>query len=110
LPAQDIELMAQHHQLDILDLRGPAAPDQQLQHGYKDEVDEGEEHCAMLAEPAPGWRSGRTMVLAPFKLADHSRDLGFDLGLLRPLRLARWLIQSTRNVDRAPDRGVDRGR
>jgi hypothetical protein len=36
LAAQDIDLMAQHHQLDVLDLRWPAAPDQQLQHVYKD--------------------------------------------------------------------------
>jgi hypothetical protein len=55
--------MAQHDQLDVLDLRGPAAPDQQLQHGYKDEVDEGEEHPAMLPEPARSRCSGRTRVL-----------------------------------------------
>jgi hypothetical protein len=44
----------------FLDLCGPAAPDQQLQHGYKDEVREGEEHRGMLPEPARGWRLGRS--------------------------------------------------
>jgi hypothetical protein len=66
--AQVIELMAQHDQLDVLDLRGPATPDQQLQHGHKDEVGDGEEHRAMLPEPARGWRSGRITALAPFTL------------------------------------------
>jgi hypothetical protein len=44
--------MAQHDQLDVLDLRGAAATDQQLQQVREDEVDKGEEHRAMLPEPA----------------------------------------------------------
>jgi hypothetical protein len=58
--------VAQHDQLDVLDLRRPAASDQQLQQRYEDEVDEGEEHRAMLPEPVRGWRLGPIRVLAPF--------------------------------------------
>ncbi len=47
--------MAQHDQLDVLYLRGPAAASQQLQQGYEDEVDEGEEQRAMLPKPAPSF-------------------------------------------------------
>ena len=47
----------------------------------------------------------RTPSLAYKELTDPGRDLGFDLGPFRPLRLARALTQPTRNVDRAPDRG-----
>jgi hypothetical protein len=36
LPAHDIELVAQHDQLDVLDLCGPATANQQLQQGYED--------------------------------------------------------------------------
>jgi len=36
LPAQNIELVAQHDQLDVLDLCGPATANQQLQQGYED--------------------------------------------------------------------------
>ena len=51
-----------------------------------------------------------TPSLSYKELADPGRDLGFDLGPLRPLSLARSLIQPKRNVERPPDRGVDRGR
>jgi hypothetical protein len=67
LPAQDLKLVAQHDQLDVLDLRGPAAANQQLQHRDEDEIDEGEEHHAILPEPTRGRRSGRITVLAPFR-------------------------------------------
>jgi hypothetical protein len=72
LPAQDLELMAQDDQLDVLDLCGPAAANQQLEQGDEDEVDEGEEHRAMLPEPAQSRHSGRTRVLAPFTLNRRS--------------------------------------
>ncbi len=52
----------------------------------------------------------RTPSLAYREMPDHRRDLGFELGLSRPLRLARSLVQPTRSVDRASDRGVNRGR
>jgi hypothetical protein len=58
--------MAQHHQLAVLDLRGPAAPHQQLQHGYNDELDGGDEHRAMLPEPTRSWRLGQIGVLTSF--------------------------------------------
>ena len=58
LTTQDIELMAQHDQLDVLDVRGAAAPNQQLQEGDEGELDEREEHRAMLPEPARSRVSG----------------------------------------------------
>ena len=69
LTTQDIQLVAQHDQLDVLDLRGPAATNQQLQQGDEDEIDEGDQHRAMLPEPFRGWRSGQIRVLAPFRHA-----------------------------------------
>jgi ATP-dependent exoDNAse (exonuclease V) alpha subunit len=47
----------------------------------------------------------RTPSLAYREMSDPRRDLGFELGLSRPLRLARSLVQPTRSVDRASDRG-----
>jgi hypothetical protein len=47
--AQDLELMAQHEQLDVLDVNGPAAADQQLQQRYEREVDERQGHRAILS-------------------------------------------------------------
>jgi len=67
LAAQDIELMAQHDQLDVLDPRGPAAANQQPQQRDEDQVDEREEHRAMLPEPVRRPRSGQIRVLAPFR-------------------------------------------
>ena len=66
LTAQHRELMAQHDQLEVLDLRGPATANQQLQQRDEGEVDEGEEHLALLPEATPGQRSGQIRVLAPF--------------------------------------------
>jgi hypothetical protein len=65
-----------------LDLRGPVAPDQQLQHGYKYEVDEGEDHRAMLPEPGRGWRSGRTRVFA--RSSSKAAASGATLHMPRP--------------------------
>jgi hypothetical protein len=50
LAAQHPELMAQHDQLEVLGLGGAAAANQQLQQGDEGEIDEGEEHLAMLPE------------------------------------------------------------
>jgi len=56
---------------------------------------------------AQDMRSSRAQMpsLGYRELADPARDLGFDLGPLRPLRLTRSLLRPMRNVDRAPDRG-----
>ncbi len=79
LTAQDIELVAQHDQLDVLDPRGPAATDQQPQQGYADEIDEGEEHRTMLPEPAQCRRSRQIRVLAPFSVPDRGFDQALQL-------------------------------
>jgi conjugative relaxase-like TrwC/TraI family protein len=47
----------------------------------------------------------RTPSLAYREMSDPRRDLGFELGLSRPLRLARSLVQPTRSVDRSVNRG-----
>jgi hypothetical protein len=57
-----------------------------------------------LAQPMRS-STARTPSLAYRELLDTSRDIGFDLRSLRPLRLTRSLIQPKRNVDRAPDHG-----
>ena len=51
LPTQDLELMAQHEQLDVLDVNVPAAADQQLQQRHEGEVGERHEHHAILPGP-----------------------------------------------------------
>ena len=60
--------MAQHDQLDVLDLHGAMAPNEQLQEGDEGEVDEGEEHRAILSEP--GW--GLPLVKALSSFMGHS--------------------------------------
>jgi hypothetical protein len=52
LPTQDLELMAQHEKLDVLDVNVPAAADQQLQQRHEGEVGERREHHAILPGPA----------------------------------------------------------
>jgi hypothetical protein len=75
LTAQDLELVAKQEQLDVLDLRWPAAANQQLQQGNEDEIKEGEEHRAMLPQPARNGRSTCTTVLAPFTLRGVARRI-----------------------------------
>jgi hypothetical protein len=72
--------LAQHDQVDVLDLHEPAAANQQLQQGYEDEVDEGEEHPAMRPEPTQSCRSGRSTILAPFRVRRESSLIGGDVG------------------------------
>jgi len=85
LTAEDIELMAQHDQLDVLHVRGAATPSQQLQEGDKGEVDEGEEHRAMLSEPARHRPSAQIRVLAPFT-TDRARTAGSRPVIARGIR------------------------
>jgi len=66
LTAQDLELMAQHEQLDVLDVNAPAAADQQPQQRHEREVDERQGHRAILSGLAHSPRSSPIRVLAPF--------------------------------------------
>jgi hypothetical protein len=54
LPAQHFELVPKHDQLDVPGPCGAVARHQQLQDRYESEVEEGEEHRAMLAERHSG--------------------------------------------------------
>jgi ATP-dependent exoDNAse (exonuclease V) alpha subunit len=62
------------------------------------------QRIARLAQRMRSSRA-RTPSLAYREMSDPRRDFGFELGLSRPLRLARSLVQPTRSVDRASDRG-----
>ena len=68
LTTQDRELMAQHEQLDVLDVNAPAAADQQLQQRDEREVDEGHEHPAILSRAHATRDSSQIRVLAPFRV------------------------------------------
>jgi hypothetical protein len=57
LTTQDFELMAQHEQLDVLDVNGPAAAHQQPQQRHEREVDERQRHRAILSGLAQSPRS-----------------------------------------------------
>ncbi len=48
--------------------------------------------------------------LAHPELPDHLWGTGFDVGSLRPLRLARQLVPPARNLNRTRDDSADRGR
>jgi hypothetical protein len=52
----------------------------------------------------------KTPSLAHPELPDHLWGTGFDLGSLRPLRLARQLVPPTRNLNRTRDDSAERGR
>jgi hypothetical protein len=52
LAAQNLKLMAEHQQLDVLDLRATAAANEQTEQSPNSEVEEGEEHAAILAAAA----------------------------------------------------------
>jgi hypothetical protein len=63
LPAQDLELMTQHEQLEVLDVNAPAAGDQQLQQRHERAVHEREGHRVILSQNP---KSSPIRVLAPF--------------------------------------------
>ena len=52
LAAQHLELVAEHQQLDVLDIRATAAANKQTEQSPNSEVEEGEEHAAILAAAA----------------------------------------------------------
>ena len=72
LTAQDLELMAQHEQLDVLDVYASAAAKQQLQQRHEDQVDERQDHRTILSGTAcDADVPGQTSVLAPFTRGEH---------------------------------------
>ena len=58
--------MAQHKELDVLEVNGPAATDQQPQQRDERAVDEGHEHPAILSRAHSTPDSSQISVLAPF--------------------------------------------
>jgi ATP-dependent exoDNAse (exonuclease V) alpha subunit len=73
--------------------------------------DEGQD-AARVTRLAQKMRNSRTKTpsLAHPELPSHLWGTRFDLGSLRPLRLARQLIPPARNHNRTRDDSVDRGR
>jgi hypothetical protein len=51
LAAQNLELVPQHHQLDVLHARATTAADEQTKQRSDSEVEEGEEHAADPPSP-----------------------------------------------------------
>ena len=52
LAAHNFELVAEHEQLDILEIRATPAANKQAEETPNSEVEEGEEHAAILAAAA----------------------------------------------------------
>jgi hypothetical protein len=44
LAAQNLKLVPQHHQLDVLDIRATATPNEQAEQSPNRQVEKGEEH------------------------------------------------------------------
>ena len=60
LPAQDLELVAQHQQLDVFHLQAAAATNKRAEQSPHGEVEEGEGHAA--DSPSPQSRTGDTNI------------------------------------------------
>jgi hypothetical protein len=67
LPTQDLELVAQHQQLDVFHVQTAAATNKRAKHSPHSEVEEGEGHAA--DPPSPRAQVKTTPILAPFRLA-----------------------------------------
>src|SRR5256885_15736764 len=68
LTTQNVQLMAQHEQLDVLDVDASAAAKQQLQQRHEDQVDERPDHRAILSGSLRRRLPKQTRVLAPFRV------------------------------------------
>jgi hypothetical protein len=66
LTTHDVQLMAQHEQLDVLDVDASAAATQQRQQRHEDQVDERQDHRAILPGTPCDDVPRQTRVLAPF--------------------------------------------
>src|SRR5207249_5238561 len=65
LAAEKLELVAQHEQLDVLDMQAAAATDKRTKQGPKSEVKKGENH--VLDPPSPRANEGRHQFWRPFR-------------------------------------------
>jgi hypothetical protein len=66
LTTQNVQLVAQHEQLDVLDVDASAAAKQQLQQRHEDHVDERQDHRAILSgTPATPTFQGRPAYWHP---------------------------------------------
>jgi hypothetical protein len=70
LAAEKLELMAQHKQLDVLDMQAAAATDKRTKQGPESEVEKGENH--VLDPPGPCAKKSRHQYWRPSRLpADY---------------------------------------
>jgi hypothetical protein len=53
LAAQNVELVAQHQQLDVLQVQPTATPNERTEQSPEREVEEGEDHAADPPTPRP---------------------------------------------------------
>jgi len=53
LPAQDLELVAQHQQLDVFHIQAPTATNKRAEQSAHGEIEERESHGADTPSPAP---------------------------------------------------------
>jgi hypothetical protein len=53
LSAQDLELVAQHQQLDVFHMQAPTATNKRAEQSPQSEVEEGESHAADTPSPRP---------------------------------------------------------
>ena len=56
LPAQNLELVTQHQQLDVFHMQPAAATNQRIEQSPKSEIEEGEDHAADPPNPHPAER------------------------------------------------------
>jgi hypothetical protein len=69
LTTQNLQLMAQHEQLDVLGVDASAAAKQQLQQRHEDQVDERQDHRTILSgTTCDADVPGQTSILAPFRV------------------------------------------
>ena len=66
LPPQDLELVAQHQQLDVFHMQAPTATNKRAEQSPHSEVEKREGHAADT--PSPRATGEATRILAPFRL------------------------------------------
>ena len=69
LPAQDLELVAQHQQLDVLHMQAAAATNKRTEQRPHGEVEKGERPCRRSSQPSLNGEA--TPILAPFTPANQ---------------------------------------
>jgi hypothetical protein len=100
LPPQDLELVAQHHQLDVLPVQAAAATNKRTERSPHGEVEEREDHSA---DPAQAYRRrDATQILAPFTAARTANRGGWPM-----TDASKYLASTLRPAPQLASRLVD---